>query len=313
MNKIKTRKLFIGIGAGVALVLITFAILLTALIWYFITGGPAKRSNNIEDYQEIFDLYLYSGLLVFPEEIPENVVETEFFYNYRDALFDPTYQIFLRCVYDEETYEREKERLENTKRVYGKREAWPLRDEEGKYPYPAYVSIENYGYGYEYALLSGENEITYISTLFVEEYQVRFDRKYLPKDFMTNKGRKFGSGYSIYEVDRNGMGISLEYDRIEVVIVEEKYFREVEEGCFVVTTEYYAGREEEERVTGIYFVYGDNPQDESAKRIEYQKGKGMEYRDFVLREDGKSVTLICANGEGRKEYVLEVPEEDVVE
>ena len=61
-----------------------------------------------------------------------------------------------------------------------------LRDEQQKYPYPAFIAVENHGNSYEYALLSGENQITYIYTLF-------------------------GSGYSIYVRAQGSGAISYDY------------------------------------------------------------------------------------------------------
>ena len=47
-----------------------------------------------------------------------------------------------------------------------------------------------YDEGYEYALLTGENQITYISTSFIDKENVKFSEDYLPYDFMTEEGRE---------------------------------------------------------------------------------------------------------------------------
>lgn len=71
--------------------------------------------------------------------------------------------------------------------------------------------MENHGNSYEYALLSGENEITYIYTLFFSKEDVRFDEQYLPKDFMSEEGKEFGSGYSIYAKSQGSSVITYDY------------------------------------------------------------------------------------------------------
>ena len=47
-----------------------------------------------------------------------------------------------------------------------------------------------YDEGYEYALLTGENQITYISTCFIDKENVKFSEDYLLYDFMTEEGRE---------------------------------------------------------------------------------------------------------------------------
>lgn len=208
------RSLVKGLLVGIALAIVTCIVLVTVVIWLLFAGGPGKTSKNINDYGDIFQLRLRSGLVVFPEELPEDMIEGEFYYNYRDTLFDPTYQIYLRCTYEEEDWAQECERLESIRKIREDEEEKLKRDAEGKYGYPAYIAVENQNYGYEYALLTGENEITYICTNCIEWNQVEFDQKYLPTDFMTEEGRAFGSGYSIYMLSDGSSGsYQTEYDR----------------------------------------------------------------------------------------------------
>ena len=89
---------------------------------------------------------------------------------------------FISCYYLWE--------LEHTSKTYG--------DKKKKFQYPAYIAVENAAHKYEYALLTGENQITYISTSFIDKENVKFSEDYLPYDFMTEEGRAYGSGYSIY-------------------------------------------------------------------------------------------------------------------
>lgn len=90
-----------------------------------------------------------------------------------------------------------------------------LRDDGKNYPYSAYIAVENHCNSYEYALLSGKHQITYIYTLHVPREEIKFDTKYLPSDYMTEEGRDFGSGYSIYRVNRGESMITYDYNREE--------------------------------------------------------------------------------------------------
>ena len=90
-----------------------------------------------------------------------------------------------------------------------------LRDDGENYPYSAYIAVENHCNSYEYALLSGKHQITYIYTLHVSREEIEFDNKYLPSDYMTEEGRDFGSGYSIYRVNRGESMITYDYNREE--------------------------------------------------------------------------------------------------
>lgn len=208
------KKIGKGILVGIGLFFLTSFVLLTMVIWYLCGGGSKLKSNDIEDYGEIFELNLRSGLVVFPDKLPDKLIESEFYYVHRTNLFDPTYQIYLRCTYEPEDWQREYERLEGVRKIYDTEQERLQRDKKGTFVYPAYIAQENFDCTYEYALLTGENEITYVSTAFVYRKDIHFDEKYLPSDFMTEEGREFGSGYSIYMEGNPSSGMySTEYDR----------------------------------------------------------------------------------------------------
>ena len=125
-------------------------------------GGPAKITRDIKEYEAVLmQPYIQTAYIVFPEKLPEGVLDTEFYNYYRDTFGSPTLQTYLKCVYDDQSYLKEIDRLENTSKTYGNKKKKLLRDEKKKFQYPAYVAVENATHRYEYALLTGENEITY--------------------------------------------------------------------------------------------------------------------------------------------------------
>lgn len=132
MNK-KTKKFWIGfsIGAGVTVLLLVAAVVV--LIHLFLYGPPAKTTRSVEKYNTIFTQKgVHTGYLVFPEEVPESAQEITFYNYYRDTWNAPTVQTYLQCTYDDNTYEQELDRLENTSKTYGKDRKVLLRDEQGR-------------------------------------------------------------------------------------------------------------------------------------------------------------------------------------
>ena len=169
MNR-KVKKIGKGILVGILLTIATLFTLVFVFLYFVFFGGPAKVTRDIKDYEEIIsNPYAQTGYIVFPEKIPEGVIETEFYNSFRDTWNSPTLQTYLTCVYDMETYQKEIDRLEHTSKTYGDKKKELLRDEKKKFQYPAYIAVENAGYKYEYALLTGKNQITYISTSFIDK------------------------------------------------------------------------------------------------------------------------------------------------
>ena len=179
------------------LTIITLTILFFTLLF---TGGPAKRSKDIADYPEILmeASNMRTGFFVLPDKITEEMSDITFDYYYKDTLFDPTISVFLQATYEEEQYKEEIDRLQNLEKNQSDGSKKLLRDDLNRYPYPAFIAVENHNQSYEYALLSGENQITYIYTMFFSKEDIRFDKSYLPIDFMTAEENEFGSVYSIY-------------------------------------------------------------------------------------------------------------------
>lgn len=234
MQKFKRKKMLKGLLIGVGLTLLTLYVAFTLFMWLVVTGGPAKKIKDISRYQEIFEWNTWSALIVFPEEVSKEAIETEVYAHYRDTMFDPTYQIYFQCTYEREAFEKEIERLENTRKVYGKTETKLLRDETNKFNYSAYIAVENHSGQYEYALVTGENQITYIATSSIDKDDVVFDKEYLPIDFMTEVGNEYGSGHNIYVTSQSAMGISYDHTRNEIVEVTYVHMEQVLEQFLIL-------------------------------------------------------------------------------
>ena len=209
----KYRKHLIIITGLLSVGLLTLITLVVLFFTLAFTGGPAKRSKNIADYPRILteESNMRTGFFVFPEKLTDEMTNITFDYYYKDTLFDPTISVFLQATYEEEQYKEEIDRLSNLEKKQTDGVKKLLRDDQHKYPYPAFIAVENHGNSYEYALLSGENQITYIYTLYFTKEDIHFDERYLPIDFMTEEGKDFGSGYSIYVKAQGSSAISYDY------------------------------------------------------------------------------------------------------
>lgn len=308
MQKFKKKKLWSGILIGVGLTILTMFVLVTVFLWLLITGGPAKKTKDIKRYTEIFDLQINSGLIIFPEDIPKEIVETDFYYYYRDMLFSPAYEIYLQCTYEPEAYETEIKRLESTYKKYAGTERRLLKDTEEKYNYPVYIAVENHHNSYEYAIITGENQITYISNAYREKEEVKFSKDYLPLDYMTEVGRSFTSGYSIYISSVSSDGISYDTTRAKNVTVTDAHMEQIEDSYFVVRVE--LDEENREIITECSFNYYESLYDESADSTRYSQLNGMVYKDLKLNEDRtKAIVTYYEDKEQKqeKEFVAELP------
>jgi len=301
MNR-KTKRIIKGILIGAALTIVTLAVGLFVLVYFFFWGGPAKETRDIEDYEKVLSYpYIQTAYIVFPEELPEGTLKTEFYSYYRDTFGSPTIQTYLKCVYDEETYKEEICRLENTSKKYANKEKRLLRDTEQKFQYPAYIAVENAAHRYEYALLTGDNEITYINTAWVEREHMKCPQEYLPYDFMTEEGREFGSGYSIYYSSVSSNAISTDYTRDPVTEVLDSHMEILDDIHFMVRV---VLDEQGREIISDCLIYTVN--DFKVKEMLYDDLSGMEYKDMELDREQRKVYITYLDGgkEKIKEYEM---------
>lgn len=214
----KKEKIIIGIVVGLLTLFLLVCIFAGIYAYLFPIDDEAFVTQDVEDYSLIYERHIPSGLIIFPKEITEQAVNTEFDFYYEETWFKPRVSIFLQMVYTPEEYLAEVERLEKVKKVYEDWESVLLRDENGTYPYPAYIAIENHGYTYEYVLLSGENQITYVYITHLDRDEMRFDEGYLPSDFCYGAPEgeeQIYYGYSLYisEIDKKHGLIDYDYDK----------------------------------------------------------------------------------------------------
>ena len=305
MHKLKCKKIVKGLGLGIGLTALTLFVLFTVLVWYLLTGGPAKKTKDISRYQEIFDLHYISANIVFPEKVSEDVVETDFYFYYRDMLFDPTYQVYFQCTYEPEAFEQEIDRLNHVHKTYAGKEKKLLRDNQNKYNYPVYIAMEKHNCCYEYALITGENQITYISTAYVEANKMVCDKDYLPIDFMTDHGSAFGSGYCIYESSSSDMYIDYDSTRNENVEVRDCHMEQIQDSFFIVNT--LLDENDKEIIEEIHFDYYESKEDDGFTSTDYTDLNGMEYRSLTLNEERTKAIVVYYDGSEEKEFVVELP------
>ncbi len=174
------------------------------MVYLFLFGGPPYVTTRIAEYPRILEKYsnVQTGFAVFPETLSEGMLtsEPDFYFAYRDTWDDPTVEVMLRCCYSDEAYENELERLQRTHKTYGE-QTRGLQYSEDRFRYPAYSAIDGFNRGYEYALLTGENEITYVYFAFMSGVKMKhIPNAYLPVGYEMEylKDDRWDKGYSIY-------------------------------------------------------------------------------------------------------------------
>lgn len=168
--------------------------------YYVITGGPAAKTSNAKDYGVFKNFNGYSNLYIFPKQMPQSTQIDSYYYYYRDTFLDPTSQIFLEYSLSEADFDAEVARLSTISERYEKEGYKDFENhivyDETNFEYPAYVMIFNDNYCYEYALVNEkEHKIICVFTQFINPKEVRFDHKYLPKNFGNEKN---SAGYNMY-------------------------------------------------------------------------------------------------------------------
>lgn len=179
---------------------ITYAIIIilaivVAFLWLVATGGFPKITKDINKYGEFKGFSGYSSLLIFPEKEIENT--SEYYYYFRDTMFDPTCQIYLKCQFFENEFQQEIERLNAIKVVSSRGEEQPLLENKDDFNYYALVASNGFESCYEYALVDAENlEIIYVFLQGIPEEKIVFDAKYVPMNY--NIALSMDETYNMY-------------------------------------------------------------------------------------------------------------------
>lgn len=180
---------------------IILAVIAILLVIFMVSRCYANKPVVITDVNKYGEFYGFKGqsnLNVFPENTNSEIYESEYYFEYIDRMFDPCYQIYLKCKYDKEKYLKEIGRLLQVNEQHqGKIQE--IKYDADNFKYPAYVSIFADSHCYEYALLDEEEyTIIYVYTQFAEEQSIRFDKSYLPFDYMG----EVNGAFSIYKFER---------------------------------------------------------------------------------------------------------------
>lgn len=247
---------------------------------YALFGGEKVEITDVSEYEKILSEYtsentgVQTGYIVFPEVIPESASETTMYFMIADTWDEPACEFELQCTYSKEDYEKEIERLKNTSKTY-EAETRTLLYQENTYNYPAYVAVDANAHTYEYALLSGENQITYVLLSVLSK--VHLDGEYMPLEY--EKEDNLISGiwdYSIY------------------LISEEK------EGDMIVSRDYDFSREEQTEVLKYHYE---------------MDGYNTFYVNTVVGADGKETIKNCSYNyfKNRKDAMYGLPEKKIYE
>jgi len=143
-------------------------------------------SNYINDKNQISSS-LGETCKVFPDDIPTSAKNVNYYFEYTQGLLDPEIQFFLEYTLSEEEYYVELNRIKSIKCNQ------PIKCDERKYIYPAYVAMENYDGGFEYVLIDEVNyRFIYIFLKFFSNTsRMHFDLSYLPKKLNYTNSAEF--------------------------------------------------------------------------------------------------------------------------
>jgi len=310
------KKLTIGLIVGGVVGVVSLGVLFFILFLLFLFGGPTERTTDITKYEETMSKYPYvqTGFITFPERIPNSATDTDFYFSFKDTWDDPTCEVFLQCTYDVADYQAELERLENTKKQYGSVKRYLLRDEEGRFEYPAYIAIDANNYAYEYVLLTGEQQMTYIYTSFMDEVNLKkIPGQYLPSDYDSKKNQmRPMEGYSIYMgkemyFDGKVVGRNMDYSRDEVVEVLEYHRVDIDYNHFYVCT--CLDEQDNEIIRYCNYTYFDNKYDshtELGAEIQYDELAGYRFKSVELNADMTAAIVTYYDGveEKKMEYII---------
>ncbi|MBR1392078.1 MAG: hypothetical protein IJ567_11690 [Lachnospiraceae bacterium] len=185
-----------------------FRVTILGLMVFMLSGcsDTAYSTDHIEDYDKEYVVENYhsdldSNLSVFPDELSTVNEVASFHASLSTNLFDTDGEIILDCVYENDQFHDEIERLANLSMTIKNRDEQytnsVLYDTEG-YHYPAYITIDGFGNTYEYALIDQDNhEIIYIYLAYPNVRDFPY-RDYLKKDLSLYEEENTLDAYSMY-------------------------------------------------------------------------------------------------------------------
>lgn len=175
------------IVAVISILFSVFLIVLALALSNLAKGDTRERSQDTADYQKWSVPEKYTYFLIFPEEIPAEAEEVEYYYQYESGWDRPMSQIYLSYRLNENAYATEQERLSSLTYTDRTGETWSVEYDTTSFGYPAYVTIAGYDFCYEYALLNEkEHTIVYIYAMNTVSDDLQFNDEFLPNYYMEN-------------------------------------------------------------------------------------------------------------------------------
>ena len=175
------------IVAVISILFSVFLIVLALALSNLAKGDTRERSQDTADYQKWSVPEKYTHFLIFPEEIPAEAEEVEYYYQYESGWDRPMSQIYLSSRLNENAYATEQERLSSLNYTDRTGETRSVEYDTTSFGYPAYVTIAGYDFCYEYALLNEkEHTIVYIYAMNTVSDDLQFNDEFLPNYYMEN-------------------------------------------------------------------------------------------------------------------------------
>ncbi len=157
---------------------------------FFDYAKPMKEYEGIENYDkdklvEEFSGDMTSNFFLFPDDT-DKAEEAEFYYEYKTGLLDTDGSFFLTCVYSDEDFEAEVDRISAVTCTIDAQDIHSTKAveyDEDMYNYPAYIAIDGYTHNYEYALIDDDNNrIIYVLLGYPDPNELKEYSDYLKSD-----------------------------------------------------------------------------------------------------------------------------------
>ena len=223
MKQKKGSKSAIGIIIGLLVGVITVIAIIFIFILLFFFGGPPEVTKNVNKYEQTMEKNMTreygkarTEFLTFPEKIPQSAFEQDEkpqFYNFfQDTFDDPTYEVYLKCKYNDDDYKDEIDRLkaeEETYSSYDNRKQKLLFIDSDRFSHPVYIAIDHNDCSYEYAMDLGDDSIAYIYTAykFTKHSLKKIPEEYLPADYENSLTLENGSYFNLYDENTTAYNI----------------------------------------------------------------------------------------------------------
>ena len=178
-------------------IFIVIIILIIGVIFchFVIFGSGSYTTEDIKDYYDFTshnENGIKSDLYIFPKKVQNVKEEAKYYYSFSDTFLDTTYQIYLDCVYENDEFEKEKNRIESL--MY---ESQKIVFDNENFILPAFVARLGNDCTSEYVLIDEQSKrIIYIYLQFAKKDDIGFDETFLPDGY-----RSYGecnANYSLY-------------------------------------------------------------------------------------------------------------------